>query len=89
MKIGEFWDTEEEGFTPGFLWPEIPELCPDPLFLPPAANLELVVFLLLCCVPASGTISPGLLTPSGFTFVGADTADTTDTADTAGPNNSL
>ena len=51
-----------------FLWEEFTEFCPDSdisEFLLVPANLEMVLFLLLCSVTlveASGTISIGLLT---------------------------
>ena len=56
-------------FTLDFLCEEFPEFCPESdisVFLLEPANLELVLFLLLCSVTlakeASGTISIGLLT---------------------------
>ena len=55
-------------FTLDFLCEEFPEFCPESdisEFLLVPANLELVLFLLLCSVTlveASGTISIGLLT---------------------------
>ena len=56
-------------FTLDFLCEEFPEFCPESdileSFLLVPANLELVLFLLLCSVilvEASGTISIGLLT---------------------------